>query len=683
MRFVYPEFLWAFLALAIPVIIHLFNFRRYKTLYFSSLQFLKFVDQQTRSTQKLKHYLVLALRVLFLSALIFAFAQPYIPAENNTAKGGKSIIAIYVDNSFSMTAKGTEGELISEAREFARKIIQDANLETRFLLHSNLLSGIEKRILTKPEALEYLDKIEPGPMVRSIDKIINWQRDVLRKEQENGISLSIRQHLLLSDFQRHSTGLGELKEDKEGFYYPIRFSPQERSNIFVDSVWFSSPVRKVGSSNELNIRLVNASDQDLSNVELKFKVDGISRDLFVDIPSNDNTVTTINYTEKTAGSKNGVITVNDRQLFWDDDYFFSYQVNASAGVLIVNGPSNSPTIGQILRLEPFYKVSEINENSFTGDLLADKELLIVNGLKSISSGFAEQLIKFAQNGGSVGIVPGADINLAEYNQLLSKLELPLLGSPSSQGTRIKKIQYDDRFFYGMFDKKKDEINLSTLSKVYTVLPRVGSRYFELIQLQSGQPLFYRSNNQFNAFVLATALDDSFGTFTSESLYPALILRMAELSQRPTPLSVNLGSDASFPLYNKSGGERPILLKNEKIEFMPRVEKRGITYSIVLSGMEAIENLRAGNYSITDEGQKTGTLSLNYNRVESGIDCFETSELKELMLQAGIGNISTSEIDKGQSLSKIDIDKPFEYWRLFVILALLFLIAEMLVLKLWK
>jgi hypothetical protein len=159
--------------------------------------------------------------------------------------------------------------------------------------------------------------------------------------------------------------------------------------------------------------------------------------------------------------------------------------------------------------------------------------------------------------------------------------------------------------------------------------------------------------------------------------------MAELSQRPTPLSVNLGSDASFPLYNKSGGERPILLKNEKIDFMPRVEKRGITYSIVLSGMEAIENLRAGNYSITDEGQKTGILSLNYNRDESGIDCFETSELKELMLQAGIRTISTSEIDKGQSLSKIDIDKPFEYWRLFVILALLFLIAEMLVLKLWK
>ena len=683
MRFVYPEFLWAFAALAIPVIIHLFNFRRYKTLYFSSLQFLKFVDQQTRSTQKLKHYLVLALRLFFLSALIIAFAQPYIPAENNSAKGGKSVVAIYIDNSFSMTAKGTEGELISEAREFARKIIQDASLETGFLLHTNLLSGIEKRILTKPEALEYLDKIEPGPMVRSIDKIINWQREVLRNEQENGIPLAVRQHLLLSDFQRHSTGVSELKEDKEGFYYPIRFSPQERSNLYVDSVWFSSPVRKVGSNNELNVRLVNASDQDLSNVELKFKVEGITRDLFVDVPKNDHTITTVNYTEKSAGMKTGALTVNDRQLFWDDDYFFSYQVLSSAGVLVVNGVNSSTTVGQILRLEPFYKVTEINDNSFTSDILWDKEFLILNGLNSISSGFSEQLVKFAQNGGSIGIIPGKEINLNEYNQLLSKLELPLLGNVNSQGTRIKKIQFDDRFFHGMFDKKKEEINLAVLNKVYTVLPRSGSRYFELIQLQSGQPLLYRANNQFNAFVLATSLDESFGTLTSESLYPAILLRMAELSQRPTPLSVVLGSEASFPLYNKSGGERPVLLKNEKTEFMPRIERRGITYSIVLSGIEAVENLRSGNYTIMDENQKTGVLSLNYNRTESSVDCFETDELKELMLQAGMMNISTSEIDKGQSLSKIDIDKPFEYWRLFVILALLFLIAEMLVLKLWK
>ena len=128
MKFVYPEFLWAFGVLLIPVIIHLFNFRKYKVLYFSSLKFLQFVDQKTRSTQKLKHLLVLLSRILAFSLLIFGFAQPYIPAAKDKSTGGKPVIAIYIDNSFSMSMKGTEGELISEAREMARKIITEASL---------------------------------------------------------------------------------------------------------------------------------------------------------------------------------------------------------------------------------------------------------------------------------------------------------------------------------------------------------------------------------------------------------------------------------------------------------------------------------------------------------------------------------------------------------------------------
>ena len=109
MKFVHPGFLWALFALAIPIIIHLFNFRRYKVIYFSSLKFIKHVDQQTRSTQKLKHLLILALRLLAITALVLAFAQPYFPVERSGNGGGKPVLAIYIDNSFSMTAKGTEG----------------------------------------------------------------------------------------------------------------------------------------------------------------------------------------------------------------------------------------------------------------------------------------------------------------------------------------------------------------------------------------------------------------------------------------------------------------------------------------------------------------------------------------------------------------------------------------------
>ena len=133
MEFLYPNALWFLFLLAIPIIIHLFHFRRHKTLYFSSLKFIQFVEQENKSAKKLRNLLVLIARLLALIFLILAFAQPSFTDSKAENSVGKNVVAIYIDNSFSMSAKGTEGELLSEAREMARRIINNAPLETGFL----------------------------------------------------------------------------------------------------------------------------------------------------------------------------------------------------------------------------------------------------------------------------------------------------------------------------------------------------------------------------------------------------------------------------------------------------------------------------------------------------------------------------------------------------------------------
>jgi hypothetical protein len=81
MNFVYPSFLWALTALSIPIIIHLFNFRKTTRIYFSSNRFLRQVQEATTAKRRLKHYLILFSRLLFLLFLVLAFAQPIIPAR--------------------------------------------------------------------------------------------------------------------------------------------------------------------------------------------------------------------------------------------------------------------------------------------------------------------------------------------------------------------------------------------------------------------------------------------------------------------------------------------------------------------------------------------------------------------------------------------------------------------------
>ncbi|MFN5705890.1 MAG: BatA domain-containing protein, partial [bacterium] len=79
MNFVYPSFLFALSAIAIPIIIHLIQLRKYKRLYFSNVKFLQNIEQEQRKSNKLKNLLILLVRILTIICLVLAFAQPYIP----------------------------------------------------------------------------------------------------------------------------------------------------------------------------------------------------------------------------------------------------------------------------------------------------------------------------------------------------------------------------------------------------------------------------------------------------------------------------------------------------------------------------------------------------------------------------------------------------------------------------
>ncbi len=118
MQFVYPAFLFALAAIVIPIIIHLFHFRRYKKIIFSDLRFLKEVQEQNKSKQKLKDLLVLLARILAIIFLVLAFAQPFIPAQHSSMIKGQKAISIFIDNSFSMNNEGPEGNLLETVRYY-------------------------------------------------------------------------------------------------------------------------------------------------------------------------------------------------------------------------------------------------------------------------------------------------------------------------------------------------------------------------------------------------------------------------------------------------------------------------------------------------------------------------------------------------------------------------------------
>ena len=685
MKFFHHEFLWAFTILIIPIIIHLFNFKRYKTLYFSSLSFIKHVDEQTKSTKKLKHLLTLLSRILAFSFLILAFSQPYFADENKNLNFKNGIIAFYIDNSFSMQAIGSNGELLSEAREIARETIEKSPLDTKFIIATNAKNGSEERLLSKIQAIEKIDEIKLSPLIRSINEIIQWQAEKINSNKLIGKKTSI-QHIIISDFQSNTSFDKKntpIKIESNNSFFPIKLSPKNTENIFIDSIWFTSPIKKMGRKNELNIKINNPSQKDLKNIELNIEIEKYKNTMFIDLPKNEKTTAITGYTDESIGIKSGQIRLYDNNINFDDKYFFNYNVRKNLNILLIDGEDATKNIEKVLNLDPFYITTTTTITSITREDFMKKDLVIINGANRLSKGIINYISDFSLTGGTVSLYPGKSPNQGNWNELLLSLRLPTIGKTINSGNNIKRLNFKDPFFTGIFKENNNNLNLPIIKKTFQAIKNSKTLGKNLIKLYNGLPLFVFNENKNKSFMFYSSLDLEFGNFTKDALFTSIILRTAELSQRNQPEYIIIGKSNTYPIYSEIKTEKPLHIIGNKIDFIPQIETiSGVKYISVLNTSK-LEEIYAGNYSINEENKKIGEISLNYNREESLIKSFTINEIKTNLKKMGIQKISFNKIDENLVETIINIDKPYSYWKFCLVLTIIFVLLEMVFIRYLK
>ena len=685
MKFFHHEFLWAFTILIIPIIIHLFNFKRYKTLYFSSLSFIKHVDEQTKSTKKLKHLLTLLSRILAFSFLILAFSQPYFADENKNLNFKNGIIAFYIDNSFSMQAIGSNGELLSEAREIARETIEKSPLDTKFIIATNAKNGSEERLLSKIQAIEKIDEVKLSPLTRSINEIIQWQTEKINSNKLIGKKTSI-QHIIISDFQSNTSFDKKntpIKIESNNSFFPIKLSAKNTENIFIDSIWFTSPIKKMGRKNELNIKINNPSQKDLKNIELNIEIEKYKNTMFIDLPKNEKTTAITGYTDESIGIKSGQIRLYDNNINFDDKYFFNYNVRKNLNILLIDGEDATKNIEKVLNLDPFYITTTTTITSITREDFMKKDLVIINGANRLSKGIINYISDFSLTGGTVSLFPGKSPNQGSWNELLLSLRLPTIGKTINSGNNIKRLNFKDPFFTGIFKENNNNLNLPIIKKTFQAIKNSKTLGKNLIKLYNGLPLFVFNENKNKSFMFYSSLDLEFGNFTKDALFTSIILRTAELSQRNQPEYIIIGKSNTYPIYSEIKTEKPLHIIGNKIDFIPQIETiSGVKYISVLNTSK-LEEIYAGNYSINEENKKIGEISLNYNREESLIKSFTINEIKTNLKKMGIQKISFNKIDENLVETIINIDKPYSYWKFCLVLTIIFVLLEMVFIRYLK
>ena len=195
-----PQLLYALFAIAIPILIHLFNFRKHKKIYFSSIRFLKEIKEKNKKKSELKNILILLIRILAISFLVLAFAKPYIPV--NTAKISNDIF-LYIDNSQSMDIDFGEGNLLNSAKNKAIEISKAYPSDKNFYLITNDFKSQHTSSYPADLIKLQIEKIESSPKQRSITDVIS---------RINSIDSSNNHIYFISDFQENTLKIDNLKE---------------------------------------------------------------------------------------------------------------------------------------------------------------------------------------------------------------------------------------------------------------------------------------------------------------------------------------------------------------------------------------------------------------------------------------------------------------------------------------
>ena len=679
MQFLHPEILWALSAVTIPIIVHLFNFRKFRRVKFSNVAFLNEIKQQTQSKSRIKHLLILIARMLAITAVVFAFAQPFFPKEDTAVSDDAQAVSIFIDNSFSMEAENADGQLLELAKNKALEIVEVYAPTDQFQLLTCDFEGRHQRLVNQEEVIEWIEEVQISPQARPLSEVMLRQRDALATSENARKSAYI-----LSDLQRSTHDVEAIRPDSTVAVRMVPSAVENAANVYIDSVWFDTPVRQLNQSERLNIRLRNTAEIGLENIPIKLTIDGQQKALgSFAVQPGLVTDTALYFSHSEPGFKQARVSIDDHPIVFDDDFYLSYRVARQLKVLELTGSEAGGYFEKVFADDPYYTYKRIAANQVDYSELADQNLLLLNQLGRISSGLENELLAFLDAGGSVALVPAENADLTSYSRLLAAIgAAPIAGRQASE-TKVASINLDHPLYRGIFEAMPSNVDLPKARIWYGRTPDSRSGEQRLLDLQNGQPFFSRiPRGEGHLYWIASPLSPAGGSFAQHAFFVTSALRMAEFSQPSSPLYYTIGAESAITLRNQQApGDQVFRMQHagNNLEFLP--ENRRVASSTELFPRQ--QELVAGNYHITLGAEKVGVASFNYSRSESALDTYSKGGFREALDAANLGAFSILDGDLETLRKQVaELDSGFQMWYSFIILALIFLAIEILLIKFW-
>lgn len=637
MQFKHPEILWALFLLIIPILIHLFQLRRFIKTPFTNVAMLQKVVSESRKSNTLKKWLLLFTRLLLLAAIILAFAQPF--SSSNTALQEKETV-VYLDDSFSMQAKNNGISLLEKA---VQDVVKNIDGERTFSLFTNertfanvKLSDVQNSLLSLPYSYKQLNLVEIGLKANSLFS------------SNNG---TVKNLIVLSDFQER------ISEDNSQLDTTIRthFVPMESEavgNISIDSVFVQEGLNDQNTlkvflsggttDNPLPISLFNDNEL-IAKTAAKFNSDG-SAEVEFTIPANQRL--------------NGRLSIMDNALGYDNRFYFNINDKKKIKVLAIS-ESESDYLDRLFRDGEFefqkYGLAQLDYS-----VLDDQNVVVLDNLTSIPNSLQNVLRTFKNGGGSLIIVPASTADIASYNSLLSAWSGTQLTQKVVSETRLTQITFDHPLYRNVFEQRVTNFQYPFVKAYYNVQTSLPIA----LAMDGGNP-FLLGDDGFYVFTVPLELENS--NFINSPLIVPTFYNMAQSSLQQSRPYQTIGETSLVDVPAEMGNDEILKVSKEGYEFIPLQQSFPNRVRLTFDQNPTED----GVYGIVQNQQLLQNISFNYPRTESQLKYLDLGSLENVNTMDSIPELF--EYLKAEN----DIAA---YWKWFVILALLLALIEVLIQK---
>jgi len=685
MEFLNPSFLFGFSALAIPVLIHLFNLRRYRKEYFTNVSYLLNIQLETRKRSRLKQMMILAARLLAVSSLVLAFSQPFIPSPlQSNRKSGYQAVSIYIDNSFSMEAIGTEGRLLDLAKKRASEIVAAYKSSDIFQLVTNDFEGKHLPFVSREEFLDMLREVKITHASVDLHEIIRRQNDIFSR-QKAGMHILF----LISDFQKSTTDIENIRPDSSVHYVLVPVKSVKQNNLFIDSIWFTTPVHRQGQAVKLQARIRNCGSDKVEKIPLRLILNNIQKSVTsFNIDPDQSAEISLPYTEDNSGFQLGRLDITDYPIVYDDMFYFTYNISNEIKVLSIYGKSPNACFKSLFTSDSIFNYRAYAANQVDYGSFNKQNLILISGMDELASGLADELKLFLGKGGSVCIFPSENSVNQSYNTFFASLGTSTLGNPDTVKQRVTSLDVENELFMDVFERDAsgkvrmpDNVDLPMVMKYYPLTNGSSKPASVLMRLQNGLPFLTSTNVDKGKLYLCTApLESSFSNFQQHLMFLPVMFRMAFLSETHSSMYYLIGRNEPIILPQDSVNDKNMVrIKkwNSSYEFIPELRTSGQQMTAFIHGQVS----EAGWYLVSRGNKQLSSLAFNYDRKESDINCFNNKEIETILKKYNLRNFIVIQPSGLPFIKQIEqLNMGFPLWKWFIILALFFIATEILIIR---